>query len=169
MTQPRNLILSVEHSGTRFVKNHLLRGCLTRYHHLTPYHAAFIRQLIPRFDNLFVPMRNPFEVARSWARKGMTLPLLPGRFDFLASLTNYDPIWIPVDAQNRVDYIAEAVRRTGLQLDPGDWPKIGQDRSNMDYQMTDSELAIVLPTIQKHGDFFRQFYPEGMNRGPRND
>ena len=156
----RNLILSVEHSGTRFVRNHLLRGHVNSYHHLVPAHRQFLEGLFSKYRNVFVPLRHPLQIAWSWARKGLALQLLPGRFDFLASLQQRSPIWVPVDASDRMNYIHEARRRTGLELDPGDWPKVGHDRANLGYRLTDDDLAIVRPAIERHAQFFERFYSE---------
>lgn len=160
-----NLILSVEHSGTRFVRNHLLRGHVNSYHHLVPAHRQFLIGLIPQYRHVFVPLRHPLEIAWSWARKNMPLQLLVGRFDFLAALAQYSPIWIPVDALRRMNYIREAEQRTGMELNPGDWPKVGHDRSNLDYQLTDDDLKIVTPAINRHAGFFQRFYTEA-DSGP---
>lgn len=158
--------MSVEHSGTRFVKNHLLRGRLATYYHLVPTDRDFIEQTRIKYPNVFVPLRHPLEIARSWSKKNMPLNLLNGRFDYLAEICTANNFSvIPIDVPDRLDYIVEARRRTGLQLDPGDWPKVGEQKDKKDHCLTNKEVEIVRPAIARNVDFFERYYLEVLTSG----
>jgi hypothetical protein len=76
MSTKKYLVLSVEHSGTRFVKNHLLRGHERSYYHLRPHYQDFLRTVVEKYQFVFVPLRHPLEIARSWSKRGMSLEML---------------------------------------------------------------------------------------------
>ncbi len=158
------LVLSVEHSATRFVKNHLLRGHASIYQHLVPLHRQYIETLVERYAVIFVPLRHPLQIARSWAAKNMRMEYLAGRFHFLATLFagRTPPHWVPVDAPDRDSYVKAANDKLGLTLDAGDWPKVGHDRSGENYRMTDKETELARLAIEPHRKFFECFYPDPM-------
>ena len=162
----RFLVLSVEHSGTRFVKNTLLRGHSRAYHHLVPKHRQFISQLRDKHEFVLVPLRHPMEIARSWARRGMNLGHLALRFDMLRTMFEVkEPLWIPVDIEERDEYVEKAIKATGAKLTPAGWPRVGHERANEDYMMTEDEISTIMPAVERNLDFFERFYPNPMEVG----
>ena len=152
--KPSILVLSIEHSGTRFVKNHLLRGHWNRYQHLVPHQREYIERMPGMYEFTFVPLRAPMEIARSWARKGMSMKLLADRFEMLATMfDSQEPLWIPLDSPDREEYLEAARSATGLDLDPRGWPRVGQDRSVPSYD----EARALLQTAK-----IKKFFSEGF-------
>lgn len=163
--KPSILILSVEHSGTRFVKNHLLHQNWSRYQHLVPHQREYIERMPGMYDFTFVPLRAPMEIARSWARKAKPMGLLAERLEMLATMfEDEEPLWIPIDTPDRDEYVQRASEATGLDLDPRGWPKVGQDRTNNGIVSSGEKLKAlaVLPAICENLEFFNRFYANPM-------
>jgi hypothetical protein len=163
MSTKKYLVLSVEHSGTRFVKNHLLRGHERSYYHLRPHYQDFLRTVVEKYQFVFVPLRHPLEIARSWSKRGMSLEMLAERFDCLSEFfDSYDPLWIPVDSPIRDHFVEIARCRVGIDLDPGKWPLVGHEVAKADHRMTADELELIAPSIKRNQKFFERFYANAM-------
>jgi len=159
----RCLVLSVMHGGTQIVMHHLLKGRPIRYYHLgeEPEKMAMDIKALP---NIFVPVRHPLSIARTWLRRGQRMEWLPEALELLA--TEMDPInpwYIPVDTPDRDSYVDSVNKALGWDLDPAGWPLIGHDPVNSERELQEEHISLLKPVLGKHEEFFRRWHPDIVN------
>jgi hypothetical protein len=130
------VVASVPHSGTRFVFEHLLedqpRAAVTDtegyfVQHTEDRWLKTLTGLIQQWPCI-VPLRHPRDVAASWCKHQHCNQeyYTPDRFLLLwRNLIEYidplKPLYLPLDAQNRDDYLEKIRSEIGLDL-VTDWP-----------------------------------------------
>jgi len=157
------LVLSIPHTGTRFVKNHLLRGRVNRYAHIGE--TQMFEHIAKKYSPIFVPMRHPVETARSWHRKVRDIQGLPALFDLLTTTVNdLAPWYVPIDSKDRDQNIACINVSLGWDLNPDSWPVIGADPYPGTRELDLNEYPEVQESIAKHLQFFSRWYdPETLH------
>jgi len=89
--------------------------------HCEPIHMFHVEHKARDYP-LFLPMRHPFDVAKSWIKRGWPINHL-----FFAEWHNlfwlqekYDGHWLPIDTPDRDEYLQAAGKISGLELTT-DW------------------------------------------------
>ena len=160
------LVLSVPHTGTRFVLRQLFdehnNPDVVNWH--INENIKLLGEKIAEFDQVIVPLRDPMQTALSWKRReerlGPRMDKLTRRLEILATFVDeLKPWWIPIDTDDRDTHIGAINAGLGLDLDPGDWSRIGHFQKNQDAELTDDERELVQACLDKHQAFFGRWYP----------
>jgi len=136
------IILSVPHTGTRFLKERL--GIEHHVHANSGWQGMF--EFCQDREAIYVPLRRPHEVWRSWCRRHYGRDPLEWVGHFMAG-------WFHINALEQLfelDFIA--VDRPG---DPriSDWSRVGKyDGRPTDWKLHKVDLRILytLPYIKRH-------------------
>ena len=135
------VLVSVWHTGTNFVFQHLFAGlapvgmnhnCYLNGHPpnsgLVRIHCDFDQhKYLPYWVSKFrcvVPLRHPLSVARSWKAREKNLKLLPVQWQVLKrDVAPHNPLYLPLDALDRQDWLDRINEALGMDLQT-DWPVI---------------------------------------------
>lgn len=128
------VIASVQHSGTHFVKQHLLSGwpevSEPKQHsanaiyqeHVVPESLLRIRAAMKCGAPCIVPLRHPVKVALSWKARGLNLAHFTDQFRRLVTAVDpLGPLYLPLDVPDREDYLARICERLGINFYT-EWP-----------------------------------------------
>jgi len=140
--------------------HHLLKGRALRYHHLGEEPGKMAKD-IEELSPIFVPIRHPLSIARTWLRRGDHVKWLPIALELLA--TEMDPInpwYIPLDTPDRDSYIEEINLALGWGLDPAGWPLIGHNPVNSEQELQEEHRDLLKPVLRKYEEFFRRWHPD---------
>lgn len=164
------VVASVPHTGTRFVFEHLLKGrhrcgehpCDDGFsvYHTDGRHKKRLIALAGQFPTI-VPMRHPAKVAQSWAVNRSKNPdyYAPDRLRaaFHSLVTDIDPLkplYLPIDAPNRDEYLAKINAELGLGLDTG-WPVVGESDKSATPEVANPDIVASL--VDELSSFFGRF------------
>ncbi len=146
---PDSIIVSVPHCGTRFLQNRL--GIKDHIHTLAEW-DSLLRRVQGR--KVYVPLRNPPDVWRSWCRRNLAHKFPYGQFflawgnlQHLASLYEIDIICIDHQSDSRIT----------------DWSKVGDgDASRAGWTMIQTDLRPLyrLPIVNDHYGPHVKWQPE---------
>lgn len=126
------VVPTVPHTGTHFMRDHLLADveCYVRHPH--PLDEPKLRELLEAGNPCLVPMRDRWEVTVSWIRHdknpgnylGWSLPEWFEQLDAL--IWPYSPLILHIDDLAARDHELAIINNTlGLELET-DWPIIRQ-------------------------------------------
>lgn len=149
------LIPSVKHTGTRFLREHLLEG-----HEYINRHVGEKR--IDQLDvdgDLIIPLRRLDRIIVSWERRQLELPDLRSALtELVCRYDHQQPYYLPIDSHHRSDYLDDINEGLGLNL-VTNWPVLystkGSSASNWD-DITDKDYAWQL--TYDFQSFFTRFY-----------
>ena len=148
-------IISVRHSGTRFVRDELLKKqCLNAH---VGEKQIYLDVLLPYFNNLIIPLRRPERIIVSWERRGMELDGLSDCLSILMAYDRYDPMYFPIDAPDRQGYLDKINQRLGLELKT-DWPVISDKHSSEATWDDVTDKVMGASIIDDFAPFFNRFY-----------
>lgn len=174
---PVALILSIMHSGTHFIKDHLLKDRPVKYHHIGEEVDDMLRKAEAE-PNLLVPMRHPLATATTWKRRARPMDWMPECFELLATVVAALDVWyIPLDVSDRDSYIDAINSSLGWNMDPAGWPLIGHLPQHRTWELDEADRDILIPVLEKHSEFWMRWYPDLYNykspphivRVPRDD
>ena len=150
------VIVSVRHTGTRFVREHLI-DCEYMNRHLGEKSLTQIDSLID--NNLIIPLRRLDRVIVSWERRGMELDWLGRLFhELIEKYDHQNPYYLPIDSESRDDYLKALNEGMGTDFQT-DWPVVGSDKNSSQSSYKDiinKEYANIL--INEFDQFFSRFY-----------
>ncbi len=162
------LLISVPHSGTHFVRYHLLKGFGSTLHaeHIWPGREHDLATMARKRPTI-IPLRHPVSVAQSWKDRGNQAKKLGELRDFWARLIEYidphNPNYLPLDSPARAMYLDDFNNRHGYGLTT-DWPIVrhpdGSD-SCPDYKrepLTKGEMNVALKVFMEFSQFFSRWY-----------
>ena len=164
-------VLTIPSTGTHFVRDHLLQGQTDVYcRHIWPDNPEeWAKPIVEKSDRIIVPLRHPYEVAKSWARRpDRGLPLADLRLWWRTLVHQVDPLrphYLPLDTRERDFYLQDINRDLGLRLKT-DWPIVreadGTDGSAYDdvlLEGPDLVLACDIIADRELLPFFARFWP----------
>ena len=141
---------TVQHSGSLFVVDHLFGGrdnVVFRH-----FGQPAFEQLFEHIDgrNIIIPLRKLKDIATSWSGRQSNPHHLDRDIKLLiAFCEKYDPYFLPIDHENRQDYLD--VINEGLSLSlTTDWPVINK----MKHRHCGDDFSIV----DQHQWFFDKVY-----------
>jgi len=160
------LVASIEHTGTRFLTDHLLAGVPGVYSHHLTNDAVFVLREKMREYPCIVPMRHPAKVAQSWSNQGRELDELWNSYRrLILSIDPLGPLYLPLDVSDRQQYLDAINDRCGLALRT-DWPVIGS--SGITIGLQGPGRTIVRDMVEELSDFFGRFgYTDSSTFLPR--
>ncbi len=173
------VVASVHHTGTHFLFEHLFDGwhrynmgydCISEPHGngIVRIHCDHQQsQYLPRWldsHRAVVPMRNPFAVATSWKARekdldgfGSLMEKLNSQWDCLKKMVQpYNPIYLPIDAPDRENWLAALNKELGLELQT-DWPVVMSCNKSAELSFNDRQAVIE---VMADGFFDRFGYEE---------
>lgn len=136
---PDPIIVSVPHCGTRFLMNRL--GINDHIHTMASW-DSLLRRIEGR--KVYVPLRNPPDVWRSWCRRHQ-----PQIFPYGQFFLSWGCLQM-LDSIRDVDIIC-VDHRTDPRID--DWGKVGdEDASKVGWQLIKTDLRPLyrLPIVEKY-------------------
>jgi hypothetical protein len=148
------IIASVPHSGSRFVS--ALLG--VPFWHV--YQGESLEKILGH-DVIVVPLRHPMKVAQSWKNRGKPIVSHPKHEPMIAMwrtlidvIAPLEPLYVPVDSENRDVYLAKLGKATKRRLKT-DWR--GKSDGYLLTPLNDEDEAAVRTLLAD--PFFEQFYP----------
>jgi hypothetical protein len=159
---------TVPHTGSKFVAKHLLQD----FRELNPrrdtgagvYWAHVWPDMRPYWDEVLtkgpviVPMRKPRDIMLSHARRGRPLEDVLFLFDNLVEwVLPHDPLFLPIDAQDRDQWLADINKATGLDLKT-EWPRVGSigiAKAKVNEAKVNKFAAEL---TERHADLLSRFY-----------
>jgi len=118
--------------------------------------------LIKKLDQpMIIPLRHPYLVAKSWELRGKPLTELTENFKLLVNeLDPLSPLYLPIDVENRQDYLDKINKELGLELRT-EW---GVENSvKHTYNLSHRDLSpepIMKDLVIEIKEFLERFYPE---------
>jgi len=86
---------------------------------------------------------------------------LPDSFELLATeIDALNPCYIPLDTDDRDDWIELINELYGLCMDPEGWPLIGHQDTHLDWVLSEEDMSLLKPVLTKHIQFFSRWYPD---------
>ena len=150
------VIISVRHTGTRFVRSHLI-DCKYMNRHVG---ERYLHQVEPYIDNnLVIPLRRLDRIIVSWERRDMGLEGLRDSLNELIDKYDHrDPYYLPIDSDDRDEFLKAL--NEGMDTDfKTDWPVVDSDKNSSQSNYSDiinKEYANIL--ISEFDQFFSRFY-----------
>lgn len=89
------------------------------YDHVWPGEWKHLEPLLKIYPAL-VPIRHPWSVALSWIRRGRDLTQLDSQFEQMQRVDYWKPCYLPLDTEDRSEWIESARDRLNLPL-ATDW------------------------------------------------
>jgi len=155
------VVPTIPHTGTHFIRDHLLAGQEHYVQHLWPKSRVQLSQMATTYRTI-VPLRHPILVARSWKSRDKDIRELP---DYWYALIQYidphEPQYLPLDSPNRDGELACLNLRFGTSFKT-DWPVMADDDSAKlaRVPLTDSETEDVVEMMVAMADFFNRWYKD---------
>ncbi len=141
--------MSVPHSGTRTLVEHLgLRAADQRlrggrwWHFGYPEHEKYLRYY--KTVHLHIPVRNPLDVAKSWARQEKNIHRLLEAYESM--FTN------GLNREHTLHQVELLPRLAGANDSP--------EMTGNPVKIQDYQDIILYYVVRPHESFFRRFYPE---------
>lgn len=164
------VILSIPYTGTNFTADLFAKaGYEVLGLHQRPGREKFVRrahclkesQIGPALGAglpLVVPMRHPYRVAESWARRGGYLPDMVRAYRTVVErLLPHRPFFMPVDSDRRGEYL-ERLRELEPKLST-DWEVVGSKSNTYDLSLEDiSPKPEVIELVRDIAPFLSRFY-----------
>lgn len=164
---------TVEHSGTHFLID-LFRGFLHRHptgnvapgvNTLVQCHfgqakhwGAFERIMVDFEPPLVIPVRRLHAIVLSWESRQKRLTALDRELSLMTDMVERQPYWLPIDAPDREDWLAEINDGLGLNLHT-EWPVVGSEKkTNGKPEDLIQDRNAYENLKAKHGWFFEQIY-----------
>lgn len=109
-------VLSVQHTGTRYLVHHLNVG---RHSEHTYLHnrKRVDRLLNDEYRTPVVPLRHPARVYESWERRGRRLHELDAQYEYMSDITNTHNVWY-VDVENGDAPIGSNAHTANMEITP---------------------------------------------------
>ncbi len=128
------------------------------FDHVLPHQKHLFLPLIAEHTTI-VPLRHPYLTAKSWDDRGMDKADLIAMWEVMANEINpLDPFYLPLDVENRQDYLDELNEWTGLGLKT-DWAPQGVKNNNADLRHTDLvPCDEILALCERIEPFLDRFY-----------
>lgn len=137
---PMDVVVSVAHSGTRSLRDYL--GLRAHYH----FEHRPTRVTRWDEDRLHIPIRNPMDVAASWAKRGKPLDKLLESYGFMFKYMRSSPAnGYTLYHMEEMPYLAGMDDNKHQR-----WPKA---KDPEEFKMVVTQ-AVVIP----HWDFFSHYY-----------
>lgn len=117
-------------------------------------------EAIKRLNNpILIPLRHPYLVAESWIRRGKPLTELAENFRLLVNeLDPLNPLYLPIDVDNRQDYLDNINKELGLSLETN-WAI--ENSKKMTYNLSHKDLSpdqIIIDLVNDIEGFIKRFY-----------
>lgn len=160
------LVPSVPHTGTHFVRDHLLAGCPVpvKCEHIYPNSRVDLERIAGQAGvTTIVPLRHPMAVALSWKQRGKELALLPDYWRRLVThIDRHEPCYLPVDHPCRDAFLdrlnARLRARHDFEVQAGDWPVLRDDTPKAVAWLDLGELSTTADLMRELDRFFMRFY-----------
>ena len=115
---------------------------------------------IKRLNNpILIPLRHPYLVAESWKRRGKPLTELSENFRLLVDeLDPLNPLYLPIDVDNKQDYLDKINVELGLSLST-QWGI--ENSKKMTYNLSYRDLSpdkIMMDLVTDIEGFIKRFY-----------
>lgn len=168
------IVPTIRHTGSHFVL-HLLGvkgrvNCFTWrtaqqashnsvvFDHVLPHQRHIYLDLIKRHTTI-VPLRHPYLTQKSWQDRNRDLDDMIAMWEVMANdIAPLDPHFLPLDVDNRDDYLHNINRTSGLYLQT-DWTPQGERKGNSATRHTDvSPVPEVEALCERIEPFLRSFY-----------
>ncbi len=153
------LVPTIPHTGTHFIRDHLLAKQEHYVQHLWPKSRSILGQMAAVHQTI-VPLRHPILVARSWKSRQKNIHELP---DYWYALIQYidphRPSYLPLDSPHRDTWLKRLNNDLGTQL-ATDWPSMVDADSDKIARLplTDAETDDVVEMMVAMADFFNRWY-----------
>ena len=154
---------TIPHTGTHFIRDHLLAGHNTHVEHIWP-ESKFdwlprLTQYASKGYPIVVPLRHPAEVALSWKRRRKDPLELPTWWRTLVDYVNpYDPFYLPLDGARRNGALELLSDALGAEL-VTDWePRRGDQWAGDPVPLNAREVDSVLEIAAELAWFFEPWY-----------
>lgn len=138
------LVLSIPHTGTHFVRDHLLADYECEALHIWPDQREIWFERMLTVDKVIVPIRHPIEVAKSWKRRGKNPQELPTWWRLLTGVVDpAKPRYLALDQPGVRNWqLADINLNFDLDLKT-DWPVVREvDGHHVeDVELTPKEMA----------------------------
>lgn len=122
------------------------------FDHVLPHQKHLFLPLIAEHTTI-VPLRHPYLTAKSWDDRGMDKADLIAMWEVMVNDINpLDPFYLPLDVDNRQDYLDELNDHTGLNLET-DWTPRGVKNNNSNLRHGD------LTPCDEFGQLCERFAP----------
>ena len=152
------VVVSVPHSGTQFVFKQLL-GWLEPeirnparsadkhgkiWFHVDPDRLVELRSLTDY--PWIVPMRHPLRIGESWKGRHKRLDRLVELLEIQRNFVHqFNPLYLPIDAANRQDFLTEINQRLGTELET-DWANF-TSTGHWDW-LDEAEREMLMPYVR---------------------
>lgn len=124
--------------------------------HLTINSVEAIKKLKHR---MIIPLRHPYLVAESWRRRNKPLDELADNFRLLVDeIDPYNPLYLPIDVENRQEYLDKINKELGLDLRT-EWGVENSKKST--YNLSYKELSpgpVEKALVEDIKEFLKRFY-----------
>lgn len=171
------IVPTIRNTGSHFVlrllgKQHPYRPdiltwrCLDRmepdsvvFDHVFPHQKHLFLPLIEN-NITIVPLRHPYLTAKSWADRNHEKSDLVGMWECMVNdIAPLEPFFLPLDVDDRQDYLDALNKATGLGLTT-DWTPRGVKHNNFNLRYTDLEpKAEIIALCERIQPFLDRFYP----------
>lgn len=154
---------TVRHTGSLFLRDIFLavgfervtlRGIETAhslvFDHLYDTHMGHFKRWIGRFPLIVIPLRDPAATALSWARRSEDFGHFVEQWRNLISLSEHDPLYVPIDRPDRQNYLDAVAGAIGAELST-DWAPVNTSCGPFKTDPPDVSDLYDWPVI---GDFY---------------
>ena len=162
-------IPTIQHTGTKFlaklfgdihwasfIEDASDRENVLYLGHLTTNSIGNIKKLN---HPILIPLRHPYLVAESWKRRGKPLTELAENFRLLVDeLDPLNPLYLPIDVDNRQEYLDIINNELGLSLKTN-WAI--ENSKEMTYNLSYKDLSpdkIMIDLVSDIEGFIKRFY-----------
>lgn len=158
----RIFMLSIPHSGTRFVTEEVLDRLNIRFRgeHVWRRSGIASREDMLRNKDILIPLRHPKDVARSWVLRHKVLTRMREMWEVL--IEDIDPIadphYFPMDnpAIQRRTLTDLSLGRADLSV----WTSTTERGESSKVILTDEQETLCDDLLAKYPDFFNQFWKQ---------
>jgi len=128
------------------------------FDHVFPHQRNLSLPLI-RDHLTIVPLRHPYLTQKSWKDRNHDKSDLIGMWEVMANeIAPLNPFFLPLDVDNRQDYLDELNTATGLNLKT-DWKPEGSKHNNFNLRYTDIEPTEEISALcERISLFLERFY-----------
>lgn len=155
------VVPTIPHTGTHFIRDHLLSAHEHHVEHLWPLSRVTLAELAANHRTI-VPLRHPMLVARTWKSQNKDIKELP---DWWYALIQYidphEPAYLPLDSPQRDGFLQDLNRQLDTMLST-DWPVLPRYEGGLRPRvpLTDAETEDVVEMMVGMAPFFNRWYED---------
>lgn len=163
------VVSTIPHSGSRLLVDEILKTPwqalankpkpgFNYFEHIYTHNAPLHKMRMEQYSAI-VTLRHPLLVASSWKQRGMDIgEMCVCWYILVEQLDKYEPLYLPIDAKDRDEYLNKINQKLGLDLQT-DWPLVNSKFHTDKPIDLGEDQAQVDRLISNISDFLKRFYP----------